>query len=82
MIITEVPPPVEPEVGKILVIVGAVTNMLLVTAWPEKLASTPPSAATTGEAKLIRIDYHGSREIPTGTCEAILKAAGLERKGK
>ena len=47
VIVTEVPPPVEPEVGKILVIVGAVTNMLLVTAWPEKLASTPPSAATT-----------------------------------
>ena len=31
--------------------------------------------------KLIRIDYHGSREIPTGTCEAILKAAGLKGKG-
>lgn len=38
--------------------------------------------AKPGEAKLIRIDYHGSREIPTGTCEAILKAAGLKRKGK
>ncbi|HJX13034.1 MAG TPA: type II toxin-antitoxin system HicA family toxin [Dehalococcoidales bacterium] len=31
--------------------------------------------------KLIRVDYHGSREIPTGTCEAILKAAGLKGKG-
>ena len=30
--------------------------------------------------KLIRIDYHGSREIPTGTCNAILKAAGLKQK--
>jgi len=28
--------------------------------------------------KLIRIDYHGSKEIPTGTCHAILKAAGLK----
>ena len=34
-----------------------------------------------GLNKLIRIDYHGSREIPTGTCEAILKAAGLKGKG-
>jgi predicted RNA binding protein YcfA (HicA-like mRNA interferase family) len=31
--------------------------------------------------KLIRLDYHGSREIPTGTCNAILKAAGLKQKG-
>ena len=34
-----------------------------------------------GWDKLIRIDYHSSREIPTGTCEAILKAAGLKGKG-
>ena len=34
-----------------------------------------------GLNKLIRVDYHGSREIPTGTCEAILKAAGLKGKG-
>ena len=34
-----------------------------------------------GLGKLIRIDYHGSREIPTGTCDAILKAAGLNGKG-
>ena len=33
-----------------------------------------------GLNKLIRVDYHGSREIPTGTCEAILKAAGLKGK--
>ncbi len=31
-----------------------------------------------GWSKLIRVDYHGSREIPTGTCNAILKAAGLK----
>lgn len=36
-----------------------------------------------GWAKLIRVDYHGSKEIPTGTCQAILRAAGLkERKDK
>ena len=34
-----------------------------------------------GWNKLIRLDYHGSREIPTGTCDAILKAAGLKGKG-
>lgn len=27
---------------------------------------------------LIRIDYHGFKEIPTGTCHAILKAAGFK----
>ena len=34
-----------------------------------------------GLNKLIRVDYHGSREIPGGTCDAILKAAGLKGKG-
>ena len=33
-----------------------------------------------GVDKLIRVDYHGSREVPTGTCNAILKAAGLKRR--
>jgi len=32
-----------------------------------------------GWEKLIRIDYHGSKEVPTGTCHAILKAAGLKQ---
>jgi predicted RNA binding protein YcfA (HicA-like mRNA interferase family) len=27
--------------------------------------------------RLIRVDYHGSKEVPTGTCQSILKAAGL-----
>lgn len=31
-----------------------------------------------GWHKLIRIDYHGSKEVPAGTCHAILKAAGLK----
>jgi len=35
-----------------------------------------------GVDRLIRIDYHGSKEVPTGTCNAILKAAGLKKKGK
>ncbi len=30
--------------------------------------------------KLIRIDYHGRKEVPTGTCNAILKAAGVKGK--
>jgi predicted RNA binding protein YcfA (HicA-like mRNA interferase family) len=33
-----------------------------------------------GHDRLIRVDYHGAKEIPTGTCNAILKAAGI-RKG-
>jgi len=35
-----------------------------------------------GLNRMVRIDYHGSREIPTGTCDAILKAAGLKGKGR
>jgi predicted RNA binding protein YcfA (HicA-like mRNA interferase family) len=27
--------------------------------------------------RLIRVDYYGSKEVPTGTCQSILKAAGL-----
>lgn len=30
--------------------------------------------------KLIRVDYHGSKEVPTGTCHAILKASGLKER--
>lgn len=30
--------------------------------------------------KLIRVDYHGSKQVPTGTCHAILKAAGLKER--
>ena len=33
-----------------------------------------------GLDRLIRIDYHGAKEVPTGTCQAILKAAGLKRE--
>jgi predicted RNA binding protein YcfA (HicA-like mRNA interferase family) len=31
-----------------------------------------------GHDRLIRVDYHGSKEVPTGTCHAILKAAGIK----
>ena len=31
-----------------------------------------------GHDKLIRVDFHGSKEIPTGTCHSILKAARIE----
>jgi predicted RNA binding protein YcfA (HicA-like mRNA interferase family) len=31
-----------------------------------------------GWARLIRIDFHGSKEVPAGTCHSILKAAGLK----
>jgi predicted RNA binding protein YcfA (HicA-like mRNA interferase family) len=29
--------------------------------------------------KLVRVDYHGSKEVPTGTYHAIVKAAGIKR---
>jgi predicted RNA binding protein YcfA (HicA-like mRNA interferase family) len=35
--------------------------------------------AKNGFDKLVRIDYHGSKEVPTGTCFSILKAAGLKK---
>lgn len=34
----------------------------------------------SGHPRLIRVDFHGAKEVPTGTCQAILKAAGLKRK--
>ncbi|MEX2141250.1 MAG: type II toxin-antitoxin system HicA family toxin [Pirellulales bacterium] len=36
--------------------------------------------AKGGWDNLIRVDYHGSKEVPTGTCKAILKAAGIKRR--
>jgi len=34
--------------------------------------------AKPGWPRLIRVDYHGAKEVPTGTCRSILKAAGLK----
>lgn len=31
-----------------------------------------------GWDRLIRVDFHGAKEVPTGTCHSILKAAGLK----
>jgi predicted RNA binding protein YcfA (HicA-like mRNA interferase family) len=33
-----------------------------------------------GVKRVIRVDYHGSKEVHTGTCQAILKAAGIKRR--
>ena len=33
----------------------------------------------SGWEKLIRVDYHGSKEVPKGTCYAIIKAAGINK---
>lgn len=30
-----------------------------------------------GWDRLVRLDYHGAKEVPTGTCHSILKAAGI-----
>jgi predicted RNA binding protein YcfA (HicA-like mRNA interferase family) len=35
--------------------------------------------AKPGWKNLIRVDYHGSKEVPKGTCHAILKAAGIRK---
>lgn len=35
--------------------------------------------AKSGCDKLVRVDYHGSKEVPVGTCHAILKSAGLKK---
>ena len=32
-----------------------------------------------GWNNLIRVDYHGSKEVPKGTCHAILKDAGIRQ---
>src|SRR5439155_1113677 len=41
-----------------------------------------PYYSKPGIDRLIRIDYHGAKEVPTGTCQAILRAAGLRRRGR
>ena len=33
-----------------------------------------------GHDKLIRVDFHGPKEVRTGMCHAILKAAGMDGK--
>jgi predicted RNA binding protein YcfA (HicA-like mRNA interferase family) len=33
----------------------------------------------SGWNNLIRVDYHGSKEVPKGTCHAILKDAGIRK---
>jgi len=33
-----------------------------------------------GWNKLIRVDYHSSKEVPTGTCQAILKVSGIKKR--
>lgn len=35
-----------------------------------------------GLDNLIRDDYHGSKEVPAGTCHAILKAANIKKGGR
>jgi predicted RNA binding protein YcfA (HicA-like mRNA interferase family) len=32
----------------------------------------------TGWPRLIRVDFHGSKGVPSGTCHSILKTAGLK----
>jgi predicted RNA binding protein YcfA (HicA-like mRNA interferase family) len=32
-----------------------------------------------GWEKLIRVDLHGSKEVPTGTCFSIMRSAGIKQ---
>lgn len=32
-----------------------------------------------GWPQIVRVDYHGARQVPNGTLHAILKAAGIDR---
>jgi len=34
-----------------------------------------------GWPNLIRVDYHAAKEVPTGTCHSILRAAGIKWGG-
>ncbi|HEX4966709.1 MAG TPA: type II toxin-antitoxin system HicA family toxin [Thermoanaerobaculia bacterium] len=34
--------------------------------------------AKPGWPNLVRVDYHGTKEVPSGTCSSILKAAGIK----
>ncbi|MGH8548332.1 MAG: type II toxin-antitoxin system HicA family toxin [Methylococcales bacterium] len=36
--------------------------------------------AKPGWDRLVRLDYHGDKEVPTGTCRAILKTAGIHSR--
>jgi predicted RNA binding protein YcfA (HicA-like mRNA interferase family) len=33
-----------------------------------------------GWQRVIRVDFHGAKEVPTGTCHAILRAAGIRKR--
>ncbi len=35
--------------------------------------------AKDGCDNVVRVDYHGAKEIPKGTCGSILKAAGIDQ---
>ena len=34
-----------------------------------------------GWPALIRVDYHGAKDVPSGTCHHILKSAGIKKGG-
>jgi len=38
--------------------------------------------AKPGVDSLIRVDYHGAKEVPTGTLHAIVRAAGIRTGGR
>ena len=38
--------------------------------------------AKVGWPALIRVDYHGAKEVPSGTCHHIMKSAGIRKGGE
>ncbi len=36
--------------------------------------------AKPGHDQLVRVDFHGTKEVPTGTSHAILKGAGIKER--
>jgi hypothetical protein len=62
-------------IGKVIIVFGVAIIMTL-SKGSIRYYGKP------GWDKLIRVDYHGSKEVPKGTCHAILKAAGIKSKVK
>jgi hypothetical protein len=54
--------------------------MNLLSFWKRKASvlSKKRDQLKPGWDKLVRVDYHATKEVPSGTLQSILKAAGLK----
>jgi predicted RNA binding protein YcfA (HicA-like mRNA interferase family)/predicted RNase H-like HicB family nuclease len=46
---------------------------------PHRQKGSIRNYAKPGRPNIVRIDYHGEKEVLTGTCRSIIKAAGITR---